>query len=175
MTEDVIEIYDNINTKVYPYELLIGNFHDQPIPPDYYDFLNDDDDDHNNITSTPVENVFPDNKEMEYALLPNTPGAYAKDEDIDYETIIDDSDSLNTAIEPLQNEMMEIEGVDAENEGVENGDRVTVNANALPPEWNGYCLRNPPNINYNYERANRRSIGWSNLIVGAFFLNTWTP
>ena len=32
-------------------------FHDQPIPPEYYDFLNDEDDDGNNITSTLIDDV----------------------------------------------------------------------------------------------------------------------
>ena len=42
MTEDVIELYDNFNNKGYTDELIFGNFNDQPIPSDYYDFLNDD-------------------------------------------------------------------------------------------------------------------------------------
>ena len=57
----MIELYDTFNTKGFPYEILFGNFHDQPIPPDYYDFLNDNDDDDNNIPGTPVDDVFPDN------------------------------------------------------------------------------------------------------------------
>ena len=47
-----------------------------------------------------------------------------------------------------------------------NGGRVTVNADALPPEKKVYCLRNPPNINYNNEISNQRSMGLSNLVVG---------
>ena len=57
--------------------------------------------------------------------------------------------------------------MDAENEGVENGGRVTIYANDLPPERKGYFLQNPPNINYNDERDNQRSMGRRNLIVGA--------
>ena len=64
---------------------------------------------------------------MEYVVVPN-------DEYIDYEIIIDYYDSLSSSIDPLQNEMMENEGVDAENEGAENDVRVTVNTDTLPPD-----------------------------------------
>ena len=40
--------------------LIFGNFIDQPIPPDYYNFLNDDDDDGNNIPGTCIDDVLPD-------------------------------------------------------------------------------------------------------------------
>ena len=56
----MIERYDNFNTKGSPYELLFGDFYYQPIPPDYYDFLDDNDGYDNNIPGTPVDNVFPD-------------------------------------------------------------------------------------------------------------------
>ena len=62
ITEDVIECYDNFNTKGNPDEPLVGKFHDQPIPPDYYDLLNDDDEDNNNITGAPDDYVLPDKK-----------------------------------------------------------------------------------------------------------------
>ena len=62
MTEDVIERYDTFNTKGCSYELIFGDFNDQPIPPDYYYFLNDDDGKGNNITGTTVGDVIPDNK-----------------------------------------------------------------------------------------------------------------
>ena len=55
----MIERYDNFNTKGSPYELLFGDFYYQPIPPDYYDLLNDDDDDINNTPGTPVDDVSP--------------------------------------------------------------------------------------------------------------------
>ena len=35
---------------------------------------------------------------------------------------------------PLQEKILEIEGVDAENEGVDNGGRVTINEDNLPTE-----------------------------------------
>ena len=60
-------------------------------------------------------------------------------EDIYGEMIIDDADSLTSAIGPLQNEILVIKGVDAGNEGVDSenyevvNDRVvTVNSNSLP-------------------------------------------
>ena len=64
MNEDVIEKYDTFNTKGFPNELIFGNFNDQPIPSDYYNFLNDydDDDDGNNFPGTPVVDALPENK-----------------------------------------------------------------------------------------------------------------
>ena len=61
MTEDVIEWYAIFNTKGCPNELIFGNFHDQAIPPKYYDFLNDDDGYDNNIPENTIDNVLPDN------------------------------------------------------------------------------------------------------------------
>ena len=55
MTVDVIERYETFNNKGCTYELLLGNLHDQPIPPNYYDLLNDVNDYDNNIIGTPVE------------------------------------------------------------------------------------------------------------------------
>ena len=57
MTDGAIECYDTFITKGCLDELLFGDFHDQPIPPDYYDLLNDDDgdDDDNNIPGTPID------------------------------------------------------------------------------------------------------------------------
>ena len=37
MTEDVIEWYNNFNTKGCPEDLIFGDFPNQPIPPTYYD------------------------------------------------------------------------------------------------------------------------------------------
>ena len=48
MTYDVIECYDTFNTKGCSDELLFGYFCDQLIPPDYYYFLNDNDENDNN-------------------------------------------------------------------------------------------------------------------------------
>ena len=63
MTEDVIKCYDIFNTKGCQNELLFGKILDQPIPPNYYDLLNDDNDDdnENNIPGTPVADFLPDN------------------------------------------------------------------------------------------------------------------
>ena len=73
--------------------------------------------------------------------MPNAPGADDNDEDIEDVTVIDHADSLTSVIDPLQDEILEIEGVDAgdegvdvETEGVENVGRVTINANVLHPE-----------------------------------------
>ena len=110
MAEDVIERYYTFNTKGCLYELIFGNFYDQLIPSDYYNILNDDNDDVNNITGTPVDYALPDNKGVEDAVFPS-------DEDINDEIIIDYDDRLASAIDPLQNEIMEIEGVDSENGG----------------------------------------------------------
>ena len=60
MTEDVIEHYDTFNTKVCSDKLIFGDFNDQPIPPDYYDFLNDNGYNDNNTPITPVGGVSPD-------------------------------------------------------------------------------------------------------------------
>ena len=61
MTEDVIERYDTFNTKGCPDELFFGYFNDQLIPSNYYNLLNDENDNGNNIPSNPVE----------YSLLEN--------------------------------------------------------------------------------------------------------
>ena len=55
MTEDLIERYDTLNTKGYPDKLIFGNFNDQPIPSNYYNFLNDDNEDGNNIYGNPID------------------------------------------------------------------------------------------------------------------------
>ena len=87
MTDDVIEHYDTFNTIGCPYELIFGDFNDQPIPSNYYNFLNDDNEDGNHIPVNPVYNALPDNEELEDAFMPN-------DEDINYEIIIYDDNSL---------------------------------------------------------------------------------
>ena len=58
----MIECYDNFNVKGCPDEPLFGDFYDQLISPDYYDFLSDDNCDNNDIPGTPVEYVLLDNK-----------------------------------------------------------------------------------------------------------------
>ena len=62
------------------------------------------------------------------------PDANSNNEDIYNDTIIDDSGSLTSIIDPLQDKITEIEGVDAETEEVENGSRVTINSDFLPPK-----------------------------------------
>ena len=54
MNEDVIERYDTFKNKVFPNKLIFGDINDQPIPTDYYNFLNDDDDNGDNIPGNPV-------------------------------------------------------------------------------------------------------------------------
>ena len=74
---------------------------DQPIRSDYYDLLNDDNDDDNNIPGTSIENSLPDNKGVEDEFVPSN-------EYINDEIIVDDDESLASEIDPLQNLMMEI-------------------------------------------------------------------
>ena len=62
ITEDLIELYETFNTKWCPYELIFGNFNDQPIPTDYYDLLNDENGDENNMTGTTIDDVLLDSK-----------------------------------------------------------------------------------------------------------------
>ena len=61
MPEDVTERYDTYNTKVCQDELIFENFNDQPILSNYYNFLNDDNDDRNNITGNTIDDVLPEN------------------------------------------------------------------------------------------------------------------
>ena len=61
MTEDVIERYDTFNTKICLDKLIFGGFNDQTIPYNYYNFLNDDDNNGNNNPSTPIDNFLQDN------------------------------------------------------------------------------------------------------------------
>ena len=90
------EPYETFNTKGCPYEILLGNFYDQPILI-YYDYLlNNDNNDDKNIPGTPVDDVLPGKKWVEDLVVPN-------DEDIYDERIIGDADILTSAIYPLQN------------------------------------------------------------------------
>ena len=98
MNKYVNERYDTFNTKGSPDEIIFGDFHDQPIPYDYYNILNDDDDD-NNFPGTPFEDALMENKGLEYAVIQN-------DEDINDEIIFDYDDSLTSDIDHLRNQMM---------------------------------------------------------------------
>ena len=57
MTKDTIERYDTFNTKGYLYEIVFCDFNDQPIPSEYYNFLNNDGNDGNNIPGTLVDDI----------------------------------------------------------------------------------------------------------------------
>ena len=83
----MIEWYNAFNTKGFPDELAFGDFNDRPIPYYYYNLLNDEDEDCNNIPGSPIENVLLDNKGAEKSFVSN-------DEDIDDKIIIYDDDSL---------------------------------------------------------------------------------
>ena len=96
MTENFIESYDTFNTKGCPDKLILGDFNDQHIPSNYYNFLNDDDYDGNNITGTPIDDYLLDKKGVEDEVVPN-------DRDINDDIMIDYYDSLASDIDPLQN------------------------------------------------------------------------
>ena len=55
----------------YTGELLFGNFNEQPVPCDYYIFLNYYNDNGNNIPITHIYDALPGNKGVEDALMPN--------------------------------------------------------------------------------------------------------
>ena len=93
MTEDVIEYYDTFNTKGCLNKITSGEFNDQPIPYNYYNLLNDEYGDGNNIPDTPVDNSLLENEGVEDAVMPN----YG---DINNEITIDENDSLASGIEP---------------------------------------------------------------------------
>ena len=69
-----------------------------------------------------------------------------------------------------ENEGREIEGVDAENERLDSENEGLENY-VLTPHQKGYFLQNTNTINYNYGISNRRSMGWSNLIVGFYAIH----
>ena len=95
MNEDVIERYGTFKTKGFTYEHIFGDFNDQPIPPDCYNFLNYDNENGNNIPGTPVENVLSYKKGVEGEVVPNH-------EYIEDGIIINGNDSLALVIDPLQ-------------------------------------------------------------------------
>ena len=88
MVEDVIELYDNFDTKGCPEDLIFGRFNNQPIPSTYYDITNDYDD-----KGTPIYASLAENKEVENEVVPN-------DEN-------NNNDSLPSDIDPPPNEIME--------------------------------------------------------------------
>ena len=96
ITEDTIERYETFNTRGCPDKLIFGDFNDQPIPSNYYNFLNDGDDDGNNIPGTPVYYDLLYNEGVEYSFIPN-------DKYIKNGIIIGDDDRLASDIYPLQN------------------------------------------------------------------------
>ena len=102
-----------LTPKGCPEELIFGDFSYQPIPPNFYDFLNNDDDDENKIPGTPVYDVLPVKRRVEDSVVLN-------DEEIDDDIIIYDADRLISDNDPLQDKMMEMDGVDAKNEGVDS-------------------------------------------------------
>ena len=106
MTEGFIEMFNTFNTKLCTYELFFGDFHDQPFPPEYYDLLNDNDGNENNIIGTPVDDVFLDNKGVEYSVISNAPDNDANDKDFYYDTVIDNAYSLTWSIDPLKDEIL---------------------------------------------------------------------
>ena len=83
--------YDNFNTRGFPGKLIFDNFNNQPILSYYYNLLNDDDGNDNNITGNTVDNTLPENEGVEYAVS-------ASDEDINNGIIIDDDDRLASSI-----------------------------------------------------------------------------
>ena len=99
MTEDVIEFYDTFNSKGFPNELLFGGFCDQPIPPVYFDFLNENNDENNINIGTPVNDVFLDNERVEDAVIPKAPTANDYDKNNHDDTEEEDSDAyIDTSV-----------------------------------------------------------------------------
>ena len=72
MTEDVIERYDTFNTKVFPEDLIFGDFNDQPIPSTYSDLTNNYDDDGTQIEAALTDNEVVDsyNEGVDNEFLP---------------------------------------------------------------------------------------------------------
>ena len=89
----MIESYYTYNTKGCPDKLSFGDFNNQPIPSNYYNLLNDDDVDGNNIPGNIFDNALPYNGGVEDAVVPN-------DEDINNYIIIYDDYNLASGIDP---------------------------------------------------------------------------
>ena len=66
MTEDVIEQYDNFNTKGCPEDHIFGDFNNQPIPSTYSDLTNDYDD-----NGTTIGASLEENEGVEDSVIPN--------------------------------------------------------------------------------------------------------
>ena len=66
ITEDIIERYDNFNTKGCPEDLDFGDFNNQPIPFTYSDLIDYYDDD-----GTPIYDTLAYNGGVEDAVVPN--------------------------------------------------------------------------------------------------------
>ena len=56
---------------------------------------------------------------MEYLVIQNAPDTDANIELISNDKVIDESDSIKSAIDPLKDENLKIGGRDAENEGLD--------------------------------------------------------
>ena len=109
MTQYVIECRDTFRTKGFPNELIFGDINDQTIPSKYYNLLNDNDNDGNKNPPTPVHDVLLYKEGVEYSVVPN-------DKYINDKIKTDDYDNLASDIEPPQNKIMEIEGVESGND-----------------------------------------------------------
>ena len=71
MNQDVIEHYGTFDTNRWPDKLIFDHFNDQTIPSNCNNFLNEDNDDGNNLPGNFVENDLPDNKRVEDTVIPN--------------------------------------------------------------------------------------------------------
>ena len=72
MYKYLIEWYDTFNTKWCPDKPIFGYFNNQTITFSYYNFLNYDDENGNNIPGAPVEDSLLDNEGAEDAVVPNS-------------------------------------------------------------------------------------------------------
>ena len=176
MTVYVIGLYDTFNTKGCPDELIFGDLNDQPIPYDYYNILNDDNNNSNNVPGTPVDDKIPEKKWVGDLAVPNY-------EVINYEIMIIDNDdrlSSDTLPPPKRNSVNLRRRQWNQRKGnwrcgfkkwrsvIRKG---RSGQRSSTPERKGYHLRNPPTINYNDGRANSWSMSWNNLIVGSHDLH----
>ena len=83
----MIEWYDTFNNKGCLDELIFGDFNEQPNQSNYYNVLNYDDDDGNNIPGNTFDDDQPFNEGVEDAVM-------QKYEDINNEIKIDYDDRL---------------------------------------------------------------------------------
>ena len=101
MAKYVIERYENFNIKGCTNKIIFGIFNDQPIPPDYNNLLNDDNDDVNNITGTPADYALPEKKGAKDAVTTN-------EKDTNNEIIIHDGYSLASEIDPPSKKILKL-------------------------------------------------------------------